>query len=109
HSKLAPSHALDFSAEVNCCQQLCRNTFRLRRRLFLAHRALLPCLRSERCFRRDCVKTVGHDHAVPPSSDRRVTTPFSGSLPCTGCAEWPRCQGPYGREAVGLPMTDWCL
>jgi transposase len=41
HAKLAPCHALDLRAEVNRCKYLNRNTFRLRCRLFVAHRALL--------------------------------------------------------------------
>src|SRR4029450_1143319 len=41
HSKLAPCHALDLRAKVNRCKYLRRNTFRLRCRRFVAHRALL--------------------------------------------------------------------
>jgi hypothetical protein len=44
HSKLAPFHPLDLRAKVNSCKQLRRNTFRLRRRLLVAHRALLSVL-----------------------------------------------------------------
>src|SRR5450759_4974905 len=42
HSKLAPFHALDLAGKVNRCQHLHRDTFRLRCRLFVAHRGLLP-------------------------------------------------------------------
>jgi hypothetical protein len=41
HSKLAPCHALDLRAKLNRCQYLRRNTFGLRCRRFVAHRALL--------------------------------------------------------------------
>jgi hypothetical protein len=44
HSKLAPCHPLDLRPKVNRCQQLRRNTLRLRCRLFVAHRALLSAL-----------------------------------------------------------------
>ncbi len=37
HSKLAPCHALDFRAKVKRCQQLHRDTFRLRCRLYMAN------------------------------------------------------------------------
>jgi butyrate kinase len=37
HSKLAACHALDLRAKVNRCQQIRRDTFRLRCRLFVAH------------------------------------------------------------------------
>src|SRR5512140_1701185 len=41
HSKLAPLHTLDLGAKVYSCNYLHRNTFRLRCRLFVAHRVLL--------------------------------------------------------------------
>src|SRR5215213_7707405 len=44
HSKLAPCHALNLRAKVNRCKELRRNTFRLRCRVFVAHRALLSVL-----------------------------------------------------------------
>jgi len=44
HTKLAPCHALDLRAQVDRRKQLHRNTLRLRRHLFVAHRALLSVL-----------------------------------------------------------------
>jgi hypothetical protein len=41
HAKLAPCHALDLRAKVNRCKDLRCHAFRLRRRLFVAHRAHL--------------------------------------------------------------------
>jgi hypothetical protein len=38
--KFAPCHALDLRAKINRCKHLSRNTFRLRCRLFVGHRAL---------------------------------------------------------------------
>src|SRR6476620_9083705 len=44
HPKLAACHALDLRTEVDRCQQLHRNSFRLRCHRFAAHRALLAVL-----------------------------------------------------------------
>src|SRR3954469_11974551 len=44
HSKLAACHALDLRAKVHRCKYLDHNTFRLRCRLLVAHRALLSAL-----------------------------------------------------------------
>jgi hypothetical protein len=41
HSQFAPCHALDLGTKVNRAKWLRRNALRLRRRLFVAHFALL--------------------------------------------------------------------
>src|SRR5260221_14140713 len=77
-SKLAPYHALDLRAKVNCCKKLYRNTFRLRCHLFVAQ-IVLPnktfLMNYELLFRGNVIDCHKADDSADKNENCRATQP----------------------------------